>query len=100
MTEACYTPRLHIRLMMIVVRSQRDTASRVATLTTQAPAVDYSQVGKMSDADRAALAKELGYLKIGKELPDDVTLSDIVKSMPKEVRNRLGGDGCATPALA
>lgn len=42
-------------------------------------------VGQMSDEQRAALAKEWGYTKIGKELPDNVTLTDIIKSMPAEV---------------
>jgi omega-6 fatty acid desaturase (delta-12 desaturase) len=39
----------------------------------------------MTDEDRAALAKEMGYNRIGKELPDDVTLGNIVQSMPKDV---------------
>jgi omega-6 fatty acid desaturase (delta-12 desaturase) len=39
----------------------------------------------MTDAERAAYARQLGYTKIGKELPDDVTLTQIIKSMPKEV---------------
>ncbi len=43
-------------------------------------------VTELTDAQRATLAEELGYTKIGKELPDDVTLTDIVKSMPPEVR--------------
>ena len=41
----------------------------------------------ISDDERHALAKELGYRKIGKELPDGVSLNDVVQSMPKEVRN-------------
>eukprot|EP00889_Picochlorum_renovo_P007913 jgi/Picre1/34943/NNA_002409.t1 len=44
-----------------------------------------SNVGYMSDEERAALAKQLGYRSIGKELPDDVTLSDVIKSLPEEV---------------
>lgn len=44
-----------------------------------------SNVGQLSDEDRAALAEQLGYRKIGKELPDDVTLTDVIKSLPKEV---------------
>lgn len=42
-------------------------------------------VQQLSDAERANLAKELGYSKIGKELPDSVSLNDVVKSMPAEV---------------
>lgn len=43
-------------------------------------------VNQLSDDERAQLAKELGYKSIGRELPDGVTLTDIVKSMPSEVR--------------
>lgn len=43
-------------------------------------------VATLSDEQRAELAAELGYLKIGKELPDTVSLTDIVKTMPPEVR--------------
>lgn len=39
----------------------------------------------MSDVERAEIAKKYGYEKIGKELPDGVTLTDIIKSMPSEV---------------
>lgn len=42
-------------------------------------------VNQLTDEERAQLAKELGYRKIGKELPSNVTLTDIVKSMPPEV---------------
>jgi hypothetical protein len=39
---------------------------------------------ELSDAERAQLAKELGYTQIGKEVPSSVTLTDVVKSMPEE----------------
>ena len=39
----------------------------------------------MTDTERAALAEQLGFRTIGKELPDSVTLQDIIKSMPSEV---------------
>ena len=41
--------------------------------------------GRLPDEDRAALAERLGYRQIGKELPDSVTLQDIIKSLPEEV---------------
>ena len=44
-----------------------------------------SQVSELSDEERAAYAKETGYLKVGKTLPSNVTLTDIIKSMPAEV---------------
>ncbi|KIY93798.1 omega-6 fatty acid desaturase (delta-12desaturase) [Monoraphidium neglectum] len=40
---------------------------------------------QMSDAERAQLAKELGYLQIGREVPSTYSLTDIVKSMPEDV---------------
>ena len=46
-----------------------------------------SPVSGLSDAERAALAEQLGYRSIGKDLPDDVTLSKVVSSMPKDVSN-------------
>jgi omega-6 fatty acid desaturase (delta-12 desaturase) len=57
----------------------------------QAAAADVStiscppNVGHLSDAERKALAEKFGYRSIGKELPDDVTLQDIIKSMPSKV---------------
>ena len=48
---------------------------------------------EMTDEERAALAETLGYRKIGKELPDDVTLQDIIKSLPSEV-SKGHGVGC------
>lgn len=36
-------------------------------------------------SDRAALAEELGYRKIGADLPDNVSLSSIIQSLPSEV---------------
>ncbi|KAF5828427.1 chloroplast w6 desaturase [Dunaliella salina] len=42
-------------------------------------------VHQMDETQRAELAAETGYRSIGKELPDDVTLSKIIKSMPPEV---------------
>lgn len=47
-------------------------------------------IAQLSDADRAAYAKEIGYETVGKDLPDGVTLTDIVKTMPPEVRKGLG----------
>ena len=44
-----------------------------------------SAIGFMSDAERAVLAEKWGFNQIGKELPDNVRLSDIVKSMPRDV---------------
>ena len=45
-------------------------------------------VNQLTDEERANLARELGYKSIGRELPDNVSLTDIIKSMPAEVRTR------------
>lgn len=47
--------------------------------------LDISSVSSLGDEERAALAEQYGYRKIGKELPDDVTLQDVIKSLPQEV---------------
>lgn len=47
--------------------------------------MDVVNVAELSDAERAAYAEKLGYRTIGKELPDDVRLVDVINSMPKEV---------------
>jgi len=39
----------------------------------------------VTDEQRAALAKEMGYETIGKPLPDDITLQKVINSMPKKV---------------
>lgn len=44
-----------------------------------------SCAGQLDDSERAALAEKLGYRSIGKELPDSVTLQDIIKSLPSDV---------------
>lgn len=43
-----------------------------------------------TQAQRADLAAETGYTKIGKDLPDSVTLTQIIKSMPAEVSECVG----------
>jgi acyl-lipid omega-6 desaturase (Delta-12 desaturase) len=45
----------------------------------------YSSIALLPEADRAKLAHEWGFDYIGKELPDDVQLKDIIKTLPKEV---------------
>jgi len=50
----------------------------------QAAAVEVP-INQLTDTQRAQLATELGYDKIGKELPNNVSLTDIVKTLPPEV---------------
>lgn len=46
-------------------------------------------IGQLPLEQRQALADQWGYKTIGAELPDGVTLTDIVKSMPPEVSNSI-----------
>jgi omega-6 fatty acid desaturase (delta-12 desaturase) len=62
------------------VRQQIPRAPSAAAI--DAPAVPISQ---LSLEERQKLAEQWGYKSIGAELPDGVTLTDIVKSMPQEV---------------
>ncbi len=56
-----------------------------ATRAIAAPA------SEMSVQEREALAKELGYRQIGAELPDNVSLSNIIQSLPPEVHSTPPG---------
>ncbi len=50
-----------------------------------AAAIDASAIPQLTDEQRAQLAEQLGYRSIGKDLPSDVTLSDVIKSLPADV---------------
>ncbi len=54
-----------------------------ASSRTGAPAVNVTSLGHEA---RAKKAEEIGYRTIGADLPDGISLADIVKTMPKEVR--------------
>jgi omega-6 fatty acid desaturase (delta-12 desaturase) len=60
-------------------------ALRRVAASAAAVEVDQATINQMSDADRAALAEQLGFRTIGKELPDTVSLQDIIKSMDPSV---------------
>ncbi len=50
------------------------------------PAEDRTEsVAALDDRQRAELAEQLGYRTIGAELPEDVSLGDVIQSMPKSV---------------
>lgn len=61
-------------------------ASQAVASAAAASAVDIP-VAQLSDVERARLAKQWGYKTIGRELPDGVSLTDIVKTLPQEVRS-------------
>ena len=44
-----------------------------------------ADVGRLPEVDRAALAEELGYRSIGADLPSNVSLTDVISSLPKSV---------------
>lgn len=90
-------PRLQARpsttapLLRAAYGPLRAAAGRGLLRPVQAIAVPVEQltagtpIPQLDDATRAAVAEQLGYRSIGKELPDDVTLGQVIKSMPKEV---------------
>ena len=45
-------------------------------------------MAQLDAQQRAALAEQLGYRTIGAELPEDVSLGDVIQSMPKSVSTR------------
>lgn len=61
-------------------------AARPSLRTAGAAAVDAVPISQLSEAERTTLAEQWGYKSIGAELPNDVTLTDIVKTLPAEAR--------------
>ena len=66
----------------ICTRSCKEVRGRGGSRTRRAAAVEVP-IMQMSDAERAAMAAELGYKQIGKEVPASVSLTDVVKTMPQ-----------------
>lgn len=69
---------------------QRPTSAKAAAPPLAPPANSpqsqfLKDVGRMPEHERQALAKRWGYRQVGKELPEGVKLTDIVKTLPKEV---------------
>ncbi len=78
----------HVICMQLPARQRLLSANRLtckAAATAPAVAVP-SDAGRLSAEDRTALAQELGYRTIGADLPNDVTLTQVISSLPKEVR--------------
>lgn len=65
-------------------------AARPSLRTAGAAAVDAVPISQLSEAERTTLAEQWGYKSIGAELPNDVTLTDIVKTLPAEARAGRG----------
>nr|QWW89552.1 Delta12 fatty acid desaturase [Chromochloris zofingiensis] len=59
---------------------------QVAHKATRLPAAAVEvPISQLSDEARQSIAQEYGYKTIGSELPNNVTLTDIVKTLPSEV---------------
>ena len=60
---------------------------RALAFDAVAPAADRveSGVAQLDAQQRAALAEQLGYRCIGAELPENVSLGDVIQSLPKRV---------------
>ena len=77
----------------------RAAAASTAPSSTSKP---YSSIAQLPEQDRAKLAQQWGFDYIGKELPDDVRLRDIIQSLPKEVfeiNNTRGWLTCLTSLI-
>ena len=48
-------------------------------------ATPAGQVPFLSDEERQKYAESIGFTKVGKHLPDEVTLQDVIKTLPSEV---------------
>ena len=73
-------------LAVMQVQHSRVSATAHRQNSANAAAVSLSvPVEQLSDSERQQVANQYGYTKIGKKLPEGVTLSQIVKSMPSEV---------------
>lgn len=64
----------------VTASAHRQNSAKAAAVSLSVP------VEQLSDSERQQVAHQYGYTKIGKQLPEGVTLSQIVKSMPSEVQ--------------
>jgi acyl-lipid omega-6 desaturase (Delta-12 desaturase) len=67
-------------------RLQRPCRAHAAAPAVAEPRkVAAADIGKLSEAERTALAQQWGFRSIGKDLPAGTKLTDIVRSLPREV---------------
>lgn len=80
LTRACFGSQSRsVRLAGVALRA-------LAFDAVAPPVQDRSEsVAALDDRQRAELAEQLGYRTIGAELPEDVSLGDVIQSMPKSV---------------
>lgn len=70
----------------------RASANRQSS--ANAAAVVSIPVDDLTDEQRQEIAHNIGYRKIGKPVPKDVTLSQIVKTLPSEVHLHASCQAC------
>nr|QKY14963.1 omega-6-FAd, chloroplast isoform (O6F) [Polytomella parva] len=67
------------------LKSSIKTTIKPKSIISKATAEIVMPVGNLDDEARTKLAEQVGFRSIGKELPDNVTLTQIIKSLPAEV---------------
>ena len=70
---------MQVQHSKVSASAHRQNSAKAAAISLSVP------VEQLSDSERQQVANQYGYTKIGKKLPEGVTLSQIVKSMPSEV---------------
>eukprot|EP00798_Chlamydomonas_sp_ICE-L_P032459 gene32459-31071_t len=80
-----YSERIIMAISMQKMGGSLLQSSMLRTMTKANAFTIPASMNDLTDAERHQLAKDLGYTKIGKELPSTVTLNEVVRSMPAEV---------------
>lgn len=82
---------LQQQLMFVLSFHLQPQRTKVSASAHQQPSVKAAAaavsvpIEHLSDEERQQVAHQYGYTKVGKQLPQGVTLSQIVKSMPSQV---------------
>ena len=81
------SPRVHGLPARFTTRRLRTTTIRAVAAPEALTQLNPNNVPipQLDDDTRAQVAEQLGYRSIGKELPDGITLGQIIKSMPSDV---------------
>jgi hypothetical protein len=67
------------------VHSPRKNVSAAAAVTAAPPLESTSGPTGLNAEQRAELAEQLGYRQIGEDLPDDITLKQVIGTLPRDV---------------
>ncbi|CAG9460809.1 unnamed protein product [Pedinophyceae sp. YPF-701] len=82
-------PRLATPAARTLLRARvpcaRRQESRIGAAAQTVGLPPYGDITRLDDEERARVAEQIGFKQIGKQLPDDVTLTDVINSLPKEV---------------